>query len=386
MAHSKTLRLALLMLLVLTVASQQGKAYRRDRRQLSRTDFYDTPSPLPTAKPGTLIRAKAFDDYDLPYGVNAVRILYYSRSAAGRNVAVSGVVLVPERSTPPGGWPVIAWAHGFTGVGRECAPSLKPNLSHGPLFSMWSHLGYAVVATDYAGLGTNFRSAGTDLPSNANDVIDSVAAARAAVPQLSGKWIAMGEAEGGAAALAVAESEHELHDAGFLGSVAISGVADLSSTLDMLANTPQRDDLLFSIYGVQTVYPEFQPGDVLTSRGLALYRELEKSCGGSLPERGEEDPALKPNWQSNKFVRDFLARNSLGKIPAHGPLLVLSTSTETASMTGSVVSRLCNLGDRVQFYKYAESDAGTIAGDSVRDQMGWIRDRFADKSPPSNCR
>ena len=165
------------------------------------TKFYDTPHPLPAGKPGELIRSEPFDEYELPPEVSAVRILYHSRSASGEDVATSGVVLIPSEKKPPaGGWPVIAWAHGATGVARPCAPSLMRNIGHGPLLSMYVNLGYAVVATDYTGLGTNFRNAFLDAQSNATDVIGSVSAARAAVPQLGARWIVMGEGEGSLAA------------------------------------------------------------------------------------------------------------------------------------------------------------------------------------------
>ena len=121
----------------------------------------------------------------------------------------------------------MAWAHGATGVARPCAPSLMRNLGHGPFLSMYVNLGYAVVASDYTGLGTDSRNAFLDGPSNAADILASLPAARAAVPQLGAKWIVMGEAEGSLAALAVAEKENEIRDPGYLGSIAISGVADL---------------------------------------------------------------------------------------------------------------------------------------------------------------
>jgi len=62
---------------------------------------------------------------------------------------------------------------------------------------MYVKLGYAVVAGDYAGLGTNFRNAFVDMQSNGADVINSIAASRAAVQQLGPRWVAIGEAEGG---------------------------------------------------------------------------------------------------------------------------------------------------------------------------------------------
>jgi dipeptidyl aminopeptidase/acylaminoacyl peptidase len=128
-------------------------------RALPLTKFYDTPNPLPAGKPGELVRAQEFDAYDLPLHVLAVRFLYHSRSATGEDAAVSGVVLYPDAKPPAGGWPVLVWAHAPDGVARQCAPSLTRNLVYGPALSMYVNLGYAVVLTDYTGLGTRFRNA-----------------------------------------------------------------------------------------------------------------------------------------------------------------------------------------------------------------------------------
>ena len=65
-----------------------------------------------------------------------------------------------------------------------------------------------------------------DMQSNAADVIYSIAAAHAAVPGLGRKWVAMGESAGGLAALAVAGLESDIRDPDYLGSIAISGIAD----------------------------------------------------------------------------------------------------------------------------------------------------------------
>jgi len=127
---------------------------------LPHTAFYDPPEPLPAAAPGTLIRSQPFAGYDLPKGATAVRILYHSLALNGDDIAVSGVVLIPGGEPPAGGWPLIAWAHGTSGVARMCAPSLMKDVEYGDegLMPMVA-AGFAVVATDYAGLGAPGRHA-----------------------------------------------------------------------------------------------------------------------------------------------------------------------------------------------------------------------------------
>lgn len=108
-------------------------------------------------------------------------------------MASSGVVLfLSERRLPVVG-PVIAWAHGTSGIARICAPSLMNDVYYSweDLFE-FPLLGYAVVATDYIGLGTNFPHQYLAMDAQAEDVVNSIPAARAAVSQIGSRWVAVG--------------------------------------------------------------------------------------------------------------------------------------------------------------------------------------------------
>ena len=365
--------------------SQETATRRHLLRGFPLTKFYDTPDPLTPGRPGEVIRSVLFDEYDVPMEVSAVRILYHSRSARGADVAASGVVLFPAAPPPAGGWPVIAWAHDLNGVARTCVPSLTRNLGHGPLLSMYVHLGYAVVATDYTGLGTSFRNASADLESNAFDVIYSVPAARSVVPQLGSRWIAVGTGEGGMAVLGVAEQERQIQDPGYLGSITISRLADLSDGYESISNLSYEASLYLA-YGMQTVYPQFQVNDILTAKALPLYGQIGKACSNTESVRPSASEMLKPQWESNQFVQDYFRRNRTGLKPANAPLLVLSSQTDSGiAETTKIVARLCKVGDRVQFEKYPESDPGRVIGDSVRDQIAWIQARLANRMAPNDC-
>ena len=314
-----------------------------------------------------------------------MRILYYSRSGTGETVASSGVVLFPEGNAPAGGWPVIAWAHELNDVARPCAPSLAQNLVHGPFLAMYVKLGYAIVATDYAGLGTNFRNAFADVRANAFNVIDSIPAARQAVPGLGARWIAMGTAEGGAAAIGVAELGREMRDPNFLGSIAISRIMDAEGILTPRPDQSHELPLLLA-YGIKTIDTQFEPKDMLTDEALPLYEQVGQSCGIADAAKIPIAAMLKLHWDSNRFVEDYFKRNRLGTSPAAVPILVISSEGELSLFTTTeVVRRLCKQGDRVLFNRYAEYNPGSVIGDSVRDQMAWIQDRFAGRAARSNC-
>lgn len=352
------------------------------------TEFYNTPEPLPAGKPGELIRSEPFYEYRLSHEVSAVRILYHSRSPSGKDVAASGVVLFPEGAPPEGGWPVIAWAHDFTGSARTCAPSLLKNLKDGPLLSMYTGLGYAVVASDYAGLGTSFPHAALDVRSNALDVIYSVSAARAALPQLGSRWIVVGYAQGSFVAAGVAEAESGIADPHYLGAIAISGVADPQEFFERLAQGPSYPMLVFLAKGTKTVYPEFQVNEMLTDKAMRLYDYVGYACDARSGPITLANEMLKPNWQNNSYIRQFFARNAPGRRPSSGPFLVISGDSDPdvpSSLSARIMERLCDQRDRVFFVKYPGAAASAVLGNSISEQVSWMRARFSGFPPPGNC-
>jgi pimeloyl-ACP methyl ester carboxylesterase len=357
----------------------------RPSRTLPHTSFYDTPHPLLPGKPGTLIRSEASNDYELPYELTALRILYHSRTASGQDVAVSGVLLIPDGKAPRGGWPVIAWAHDFRGLARQCAPSLMKNLGMGPFLAMYANLGYVVVATDYSGLGADSGKAVVDMHSNALDVIYSVVAARSAVKEVGTKWIAVGPYQGGMAAVAVAEGE--IRDLGYLGSVATSGLAGAQAAYTHFAQGPSDRMLLVLASTVKVLDPEFQVSDVLKDAALPGYGRIAETCGEADGEFTNE--MLKPGWENVPFITKFFDQNAPGQKPAQGPLLVISGEKDMdipTDMSAKAVARLCKEEDKVLFLKYPNLDASGVMGGSVGDQISWIKARFAGYAAPTNCR
>ena len=73
---------------------------------------------------------------------------------------MSGTVAIPKGKAPKGGWPVVSWAHGTIGAADACAPSkiAMPGAYDQKLLNRWLKAGYAVVRTDYEGLGTPART------------------------------------------------------------------------------------------------------------------------------------------------------------------------------------------------------------------------------------
>jgi len=364
-------------------------------RALPLTPFYSKPVPETPAAPGALVRMEPANDFVLPPGVTATRILYHTRTAANADALASGVVLIPYGQPPPGGWPLLAWSHGTSGVATRCAPSLMKSL-----FYDWEGLyeyatqGYAVVATDYAGLGSTGRHAYLDILSNATDVVNSVSAARAAVPALSRRWLAVGHSQGGLSSLGVAELEAGIKDPDFLGTVALAGASDPQDAIDSILKVrlPVLNGLVaFWIYGVKAVYPDFQPKDVLTAKAFSTYAaSVEDGCSAASGAFAAllTDEMLAPGWRENRYIRQFMERNRPGSQPTYQPLLLVGGGDDvlfTEAAGRKIVERICAAGGHVQRKVYPGLGHDAVVYGSLKDQMDWIARRFDGKAVPNDC-
>ena len=186
------------LLAVALIASNDQSA---NQRQEAFGPFYATPAEIP-AQPGTLIRSEPLG-VSVP-GATSYRVLYSSQRPDGSMAVSSGMVFVPTAPAPPGGRPVVAWAHGTVGQGDACAPSRSEN----PLgdtanwLDQMMQLGWVVTATDYTGLGTQGPNLYLVAQAEVSDVVNAVRAARQ-IPNInaSNRYVVWGHSQGGHSSL-----------------------------------------------------------------------------------------------------------------------------------------------------------------------------------------
>jgi pimeloyl-ACP methyl ester carboxylesterase len=361
---------------------------------LPRTAFYESPS-LDATKPGALLRKEPFEGYVLPTGAKAVRILYHSQDADGGDVATSGVVLVPAGNPPTGGWPVIAWAHGTSGVARMCAPSLQKDMEYGEEGLMpMVRAGFAVVATDYHGLGTVGPHQYVNKSAQARDVIYSIPAARAAVPALGHRWVAVGHSQGGLAAWSVAEMQASLKDKDYLGAISVSGAANIQSILEQMGNPDSSAAyyLVYMAYAIHARSPEFKTSQMLAGKALERYPDVTtKGCwnyayASFLNDKGGK--VLTPGWERSEAAQRFFKGNELGSSPVGGPLFVITGEADETvpfALVKETVKKACANGVVLTFRSYPGLDHDPTMDKSTPDQLTWVRDRFAGKPANGNC-
>lgn len=358
---------------------------------LPRTDFYDAPSDGPHGGPGTLLRAERFFGYDLDDGVSATRILYRSRGAGTRDAAVSGVVLVPSGPRPAGGWPVIAYGHGTTGVATKCAPSLMSDLYHGSQLSALLRKGFAVVATDYAGLGGTGAHELVEKNTQAHNILDALPAARAAVPGLSRRWVAYGHSQGGTAVMGVAELMHKQRDPGYLGTVSTAPASQLTQMVDSIAHNPYASGFLpLLVAGVHAAHPAMHEADILSERARRLYPVVEHSCLNSAlgAYAGLTGPDLvKADYLKNPYLSEYLQAGEPTGRAVRGPVLLLQGDADTLvkpEYTAALAHSLSGGQAAVQYRTYPGLAHDTLPGTTtgiddgaMPDILNWIGDRFA---------
>src|SRR5436189_3355327 len=197
----------LALLLAALALTLPAAASAKARSGPSGVAFYKPPAHLGGAKShGSLIweRKQTGAGTLAPAAYNDL-VLYRSAGVDGKPTAVSGAVAVPRGKPPKGGWPILTWAHGTTGIADSCAPSRSPSdpfTSYAyPQLGAWLKAGYAVVRTDYQGLGTPGVHGYLIGKDEGRSVLDVVRAARELDRHLSNRVIIAGHSQGGHAAL-----------------------------------------------------------------------------------------------------------------------------------------------------------------------------------------
>jgi len=362
---------------------------------LPRTAFYDTEPATAHGEPGTLIRSEEFAGYELPAGTRATRILYRSRSQLDHDSVASAVVVVPTRAAPPGGWPVLIWAHGDTGVAPTCAPSLFKSLGNhtDTLVAEGLSRGFAVVVLDYSGLGAGLQHEYLWKEANANDIAFAAPAARAAEPQLAPAWVAMGHSEGGLAVWGVAEKMAKSHDPSYRGAVVVAPTLDTEALLPRVAAiSGQSFYPVYVAFGIKAVYRDFNISAMLLPAGAAAYSRLTtQGCrrfASALFESVKLNTVVEPRWVAAPLVQKLLTSNQVGNKPISGPMFVASGESDAdapAQITAARVKALCATGATVNYQSYP-GDHETMMLTSLSDQLNWIVDRFQDRPAPSQCK
>lgn len=355
-------------------------------------------SVAPTASaalgpPGSLLGSTSIPG---PRGGSAWRIRYVSTGLDGKPIEVTGAVIAPREAGQ--NRPVVAWAHGTTGVGERCAPSLRGPLA-GSIDGLSGSLsrGYVVAATDYPGLGTPGPHPYLVGISEGRAVLDSVRAARQLPAGAGARFVPWGTSQGGHAAL-------------FAGALAKPYAPELS-LVGIAASAPPTNLEATVLYHLEHKSGNILAAMVLWSWSRVYHAPLEPILSASsrrklgliaricyqkkldVPVAALTDVVL-----GRKFVD--------ARVPGHGtwsrlfaenappassygvPLFITQGTADKLvppPLTAKFAQRLCGGGARLQYEQLAGVEHVTVGPASTPHFLSWVADRFAGKAATGNC-
>jgi pimeloyl-ACP methyl ester carboxylesterase len=393
----RTGRLALSLLIVIVAGCLAGAALAAKHpaaptKGPSGLKFY-SPGKLPAGPHGTLIWARPLHSpAALAHATNST-VLYKQVGVRGKLVAVSGIVSVPKGTPPKGGWPVITYAHGTTGIAPACAPSRDTGPSSGahgadigaaPLLNGWIKDGYAVVRTDYEGLGGPGVHPYLIGRSEGYGVLDIVRAARQLVPTLSNRIVISGHSQGGHAALwAASLAPRYTPDLHLLGTVAFapqSHTAEEASLLRSIPSTSLTGLSAMILRGLSVGYPSLDITSILTPQGAALYPQTLTKCLDALDQPNSLgglplNKLIDPNADLTPEIKD-LALNDPENLKIKGPVLLeqgLADVTVIPAFDQALSQELAKNGAKVTYHTYAGVDHGGVLNAAAKDAAGFLR-------------
>jgi pimeloyl-ACP methyl ester carboxylesterase len=345
--------------------------------------FYAQPEDLPPGEPGSLVKLDPL--LGAPFASRAWRIMYRTTDLHGRPVIATGVLVVPLAPPPAGGRTVLSWGHPTTGAARDCAPSygFDPFVGIEGLRFLLDR-GYAVVATDYVGMGTAGPDSYLVGSTGGHAVLDAARAARTVeAARASEKVVLWGHSQGGQAVLFAAQEAAEYAPELDIRAVAAAApAADLSGL--MSAHLDDISGVTIGAYAFTAyaeVYPDVSLRSILTPTALEVVPEMNRLCLLSniakLHEIGRPlvgdfttaDPTTTEPWAS------LLEENSVGAVAFDAPLFLaqgLKDELVVPSDTTELAQHEADIGMDVTYHEIPFANHGTVAYLALPAMLRWL--------------
>ncbi|MET8796871.1 lipase family protein [Nocardia sp. NPDC004568] len=340
----------------------------------------------------------------LPSAGRTDLITYTSHDAHGRPIVVSGTVAVPRSAPPATGWPVISWAHGTTGYADPCAPSrdIDTGPAHdylGPVTQVldtWIQRGYAVVQTDYQGLGTLGGHPYINGLSEANTVTDIVQAARALDHSIGTDWVAAGHSQGGQAALFTAQyAASRQPELSLKGAIAIApGGIGLSRMVEFVdSGQPGAEAaaafLPLIVLGAHVVQPAIDPGTLFTPAAQPMLHAARTGCVAQIRDV-PPIPAteiFEPDADFSALTRYLEEQDPSVTVPAVPVMIAQGTADTlvTTPGTNSLVDALCDKGATVDYRIYDGQDHRAAVPGSLADAQRFVAAALSGEPATDTC-
>lgn len=357
--------------------------------------FYQWDGAIPDGPPQIIKIERFHSKHALAEAALSERIMYTSLGGPDgkQPIIVTGAVYLPKGPKPAGGWPIIAWAHGTVGLPDTCAPTFNGwSARDVEYLNNWLRQGYAVVASDYEGMGTNGPHPYMISRSAAVGTLHAILAAQPRYP-LSNNVVIVGQSQGAHTAANSGLIQQEVAPSLKLRGVVLTG---WPGTMEMPALRMDQYDpwSVFYMRALPTyaaIDPDFRPESVLTPEGRKTYETFLAGCGSAATRtfmaRGPVVNTL--------FTRDITPLETRAQpLRAYPPLrfkvpvflgIGLADEQTFPRPTFDAAKRACALGSNIAIHMYPGfNHAGTVLR-SQEDSLGWVKAVFGGKNPKGQC-
>jgi alpha-beta hydrolase superfamily lysophospholipase len=358
--------------------------------------FYTAPASLVAGTHGSVIWSRGIrGTVKLPSSARSTLVLYRSRGLDGKAITVSGTVDVPRGKAPKGGWPIVSYAHGTTGIADVCAPSRDSASSPvhdyvvyaNPVLDTWIKRGYAVARTDYQGLGTPGTHPYLVGHSEGRGVLDIVRAARELDPSIGKRLAIAGHSQGGQSALfAAADAPAWTPELNLRGVAAYAPASHITLLVKGAAALTQPNSLSglggMLVSGAGSSSPPVDVAKLMTPEANALFPQTRRLCLPQLSKPtswGALAPAniIRSDVDTTALYKATDAMNPALKIKA--PVLLLQGSADTTvsqGLTDELKPELVAKGDAVDYRIYPGVDHGGIVKAANTRALAWLKLRL----------
>lgn len=365
-------------------------------------DFYATASNFSNAQPGDVLKLEQANvsTLSVPPSLAAYKLQYVSVGLDGEKVPTTAFVTLPFTAGQGRKSRLVAFAHGTIATVAGCAPSSSYNYYDYYTWQMLSIAGYAVVGTDYAGLGNNNTSHKYLNPVlNGEDAYWSVIAARRAFPDaFTRRWASMGHSQGGGTVWGLSENEKVAgtESGEYIGGVAIAPsprIYDLSVNSPITTKVSSFLPLIAD--AVRAVNPPSTKIDFMSDAALerAKLIDILQLClhgagalNADLPLGGLRSLAV---LQDSKQLRDFqdIYGAALGKKGFKDLLVLQGTADKTVNynVTQMAYHTACKAGNPVRLSLYPGLGHRPVLTAGAPEWMAWLEERFNGAPAARGC-
>ncbi|KAF8519638.1 hypothetical protein BU17DRAFT_47578, partial [Hysterangium stoloniferum] len=297
---------------------------------------------------------------------------------------------------------VITWAHVTAGINSQCAPSNHKRILYGnnAPYAM-AYRGYAVIAVDYAGLGSETMFNYLAGPSHAADIAYAIKAAHKALPKglITHEWLVVGHSEGGLAAWATNEREITHPTGRFLGAIAIApAFQDLQILRYGIENGGLADSLFYASYtltAISRLNGSVDPTRYYSRVGLERIRLAAEGCVFSivaaLGNLKFSDIFDDESWIYSNWAEAWERRTGIdGHKPLAQPMLVIQATEDTATYPvtqDTVLKKHCKMYPNAKIHtsSYLRTEHMTVLKISQAEYFDWVDSRFHRKDVKGGC-